>query len=104
MSGELRVEACNNTHVAMHQQAMRSIDVALVARNWLLGRHIVTYEQNGSDRAQYGDKVIDRLARQLEIKGVSATNIRKFRQLYLEYPIQQSLSVEHCNGAKPWQL
>jgi predicted nuclease of restriction endonuclease-like (RecB) superfamily len=88
------VEACQRTHHSMQLKAARSVDVALVARNWLLGRHIVAYEQNGSDRAQYGDRLIERLAASLHIKGVSPTNLRKIRQFYLEYPIQQSLTVE----------
>lgn len=88
------VALCERTHHEMQFRAARSVDVALVARNWLLGRHIVTYEQNGSDRAQYGDRLIERLATSLRIKGVSATNLRKIRQFYCEYPIQQTLSVE----------
>ena len=69
------VAACERIHIDMQHSAVRSVNVALVARNWLLGRHIVTYEQNGSDRAQYGDKLIERLAAKLKIKGVSATNL-----------------------------
>jgi hypothetical protein len=38
--------------------------------------------------------LIERLASSLRIKGTSATNLRKFRQFYREYPIQQAVSVE----------
>jgi predicted nuclease of restriction endonuclease-like (RecB) superfamily len=93
------VALCERTHRDMQFRAARSVDVALVARNWLLGRHVVTYEQNGADRAQYGDRLIERLATSLRIKGVSATNLRKIRQFYCEYPIQQTLSVESNSAA-----
>jgi predicted nuclease of restriction endonuclease-like (RecB) superfamily len=66
----------------------------MVARNWLLGWYIVEYEQNGADRAEYGSKLIERLAAKLLIKGTSATNLRKFCQFYREFPIQQTVSVE----------
>lgn len=56
--------------------------------------NIVEYEQTGADRAQYGSRLIERLAAKLQLKGSSATNLRKFRQFYREYPIQQTLSVE----------
>jgi predicted nuclease of restriction endonuclease-like (RecB) superfamily len=88
------VELCRRTHNVMQVQAGRSVDMALVVRNWLFGRYIVEFEQNGADRAEYGAQLIERLASDLRIKGTSATNLRKFRQFYREYPIQQAVSVE----------
>jgi predicted nuclease of restriction endonuclease-like (RecB) superfamily len=88
------VDLCRRTHDELQHRALRSADIAMVVRNWLLGWYIVEYEQNGADRAKYGSKLIERLAAKLLIKGTSATNLRKFCQLYREYPIQQTLSVE----------
>ena len=73
------------TDAALRQQAERSIDRALVVRNWLLGRHIVEYEQNGQDRAQYGERLLVELAERFGSdgrKGFSETNLRLFRQFY----------------------
>lgn len=36
------------------RQAYRNADHLLVVRNWLIGWHIVTQEQKGKERAQYG--------------------------------------------------
>ena len=41
------------TQTAMQSQAARSVDIALVVRNWLFGWYIVEYQQSGSDRAEY---------------------------------------------------
>jgi predicted nuclease of restriction endonuclease-like (RecB) superfamily len=88
------VELCQRTHEGLRGRAIRSVDIAMVARNWLIGWYIVEYEQLGADRAKYGSGLVDRLAERLHTKGASATNLRKFRQFYREYPIQQTVSVE----------
>ncbi len=88
------VELCRRTHDELRNQAVRSIDIALVVRNWMIGWYVVEYEQIGSDRAKYGSRLIERLAVKLNLSGASATNLRKFRQFYREYPIQQPLAVE----------
>jgi len=36
------------------KQILRSADVIQVQTCWEIGRHIVEFEQGGSDRAQYG--------------------------------------------------
>ncbi len=39
--------------------------MALTLRNWLIGYHIFEYEQHGSDRAQYGARLLETLAQDL---------------------------------------
>lgn len=87
------------TQTVMQGQAVRAVDRALVIRNWLFGWYIVEYEHGGDERsALYGKAMIDRLARKLKnrhIKGMSPTNLRKFREFYQAYSeIQQALPVE----------
>lgn len=58
-------------------------------RNWFIGAYIVEYEQNGADRAAYGTELLKRLANDLKsrnIKGLSARNLKNFRQFALTYP------------------
>lgn len=43
-------------------RAAAAVNQALVIRNWLVGAHIVEYEQAGSDRAKYGARLLERLA------------------------------------------
>ena len=48
------VELCQQTHQELRGQAIRSVDIAMVARNWLIGWYIVEYEQIGADREDFG--------------------------------------------------
>jgi predicted nuclease of restriction endonuclease-like (RecB) superfamily len=81
-------------HHAFQEKALQSVSVNLTLRNFVIGYYIVEYEQNGSDRATYGQKVIDNLAVKLaHIKGISATALKVMRQFYIAYPqIGQTLS------------
>jgi predicted nuclease of restriction endonuclease-like (RecB) superfamily len=57
-------------------------------RNWLIGMHIVEYEQKGEDRARYGAGLLRDLSDKLTgsgLKGFSHTNLKLFRQFYVEY-------------------
>jgi len=92
------VELFEQTQTAMQFQAAKSVDIALVVRNWLFGWYIVEFEQGGAERAElYGKKLFQRLSTGLSqsgLKGMSETNLRKFREFYQSYiKIQQTLSV-----------
>lgn len=91
---ERLVALFQSTHRALQNRATQAVNRHLVVRNWLFGRYIVEYEQNGRDRAQYGRGLIDSLAKRIAIRGASATNLRKFREFYRGFPIQQTASVE----------
>ena len=97
------VELCRLTHEEMQKQAVRAVDLTLVVRNWLFGRYIVEYEQNGADRAAYGAGLMDALTSRLKpfgIKGVSATRLRLYRSFYREYEaIQPTPSGELAKSA-----
>ena len=86
------------THDALQRRAGRAVDLSLVARNWLFGYGIVAFEQNGEDRAEYGSRLIESLAKRLKAAGVpgcSTTNLRYCRQFYEAFPaIRQTMSGE----------
>ena len=85
-------------HLAAQQGAARSINRWLTERNWLVGYQLVEYEQNGQDRAEYGNQVLEKLAQDLKsrgVKGMSYRSLRQYRQFYLCYPqIWQTLSAK----------
>jgi len=88
MNFDQLVEFCRLTHEEIQKQAVRAVDHTLVVRNWLFGRYIVEYEQNGADRAAYGAGLMDALTARLKplgIKGISATRLRLYRSFYREY-------------------
>ena len=51
----------------------------LVLRNWLIGAQIVEFEQNGADRAKYGERLLETLAGDLakKRKAVSAASVSR---------------------------
>lgn len=72
----------------------RSVNYAQIISNWLVGRMIVEDEQKGKKSAEYGKEIIKYLAENLIQEfgnGYSTTNLKYFRQFYLEYPIGHSL-------------
>ena len=62
---EALVTAIAQAHNRAQRQAVQAINVALTLRNWLIGYHIVEYEQHGRDRAQYGERLLDNLTNAL---------------------------------------
>ncbi|MEY4427616.1 MAG: hypothetical protein RLZZ182_305 [Pseudomonadota bacterium] len=88
--------------VDIHQQTQdfsaRAVNVALTLRNWLIGHRIVEFEQQGQDRAAYGERLLPVLAQRLAaagLKRVDARELRRFRRFYSVYPhIRESLSPE----------
>lgn len=70
---------------AFQQSAASAINKHVTCRNWLNGYYIVHYEQNGSDRAKYGEKLLQKLAERLNMKGYSYRDLRLYRQFYLEF-------------------
>ena len=78
--------------------AKKAVNASLTLRNWAIGFYIREYEQNGTDRAQYGEALLENLAERvghLGMKRSSARELRRYRQLYLVYPhIWQAVSPE----------
>lgn len=70
----------------MQAQAAHAVNLALTARNWLMGCYIVEFEQNGEDRAAYGEQLLKKLEQRLNVKGLNERRFREFRRLYLVYP------------------
>ena len=74
------------THDLLQNNAMRAINQNITARNWLVGYWIVEFEQNGEDRAKYGDKLLISLAKAIQIKGMGKSMLNLCRLFYKAYP------------------
>ena len=85
---------------AARSSAARSVNAAMTAAYWLIGRYIVEFEQAGEKRAEYGAVLIGRLSLDLTQRfgrGFSRQNIQNMRLFYLANPleeIRQTLSGE----------
>ena len=74
--------------------AVRSVDFNRVMMYWNLGRRIFEEEQQGRDRAEYGAKMLQKLADALEPdygSGFSYRQLAFSRQFYRVYPIVNAL-------------
>ncbi len=97
MKFEFLVNAIERTHFGLKQYAVKAVNVSLTIRNWLIGYYIVEFEQNGDDRAKYGDMLFKRLTQQLNIKGLGETNLKISRQFYSTYPHLKELFLRNNN-------
>jgi len=84
------VELCRAAHEETRGRAARVINSVLVVRNWLIGRHIVEFEQNGSDYAKYGNQTLKKLSASLG-KGFSVQNLELIRRFSIAYPALESV-------------
>ena len=78
--------------------AFAAVNVALVNRNWLLGKRIAEEELKGEGRAEYGAEIIKNLAKNLTKtygKGFTQRNLYNCEKFYEMYPeILQSLAAK----------
>ena len=78
--------------------AFAAVNVALVNRNWLLGKRIADEELKGEGRAEYGAEIIKNLAKNLTKtygKGFTQRNLYNCEKFYEMYPeILQSLAAK----------
>ena len=84
-----------DTYVSGQVKATQAVNIQLLETYWQIGQHIVEFEQGGNARAEYGKALINNLAKDLSLlhgKGFSASNIKRFRQFYLAYPIGATVS------------
>lgn len=69
--------------------AYSAVNVALVQRNWLLGKRIAEEELQGEDRAKYGEEIIKKLAKELTSiydKGFTKSNLYLYLSFYKYFP------------------
>ena len=90
------IDSIQFVHDEMAAQASKAVNVNLTLRNWLIGYYIWEYEQRGTDRAMYGEKLLLSLSKRLTKTGlerVSDRELRRYRTFAIVYPqIWESLT------------
>lgn len=66
--------------------AKSAVNQLMTLRNWAIGYYIVEYEQDGSDRAEYGSHLLKNLEKQINQKGMNSTLFKACRKFYKIYP------------------
>lgn len=81
--------AISDAHRQAQAGAAGAVNRHLVLRNWLIGAHLVEFEQSGEDRAEYGAGLLKRVSedlRERKVPGASPDMLERMRLLYLHYP------------------
>ena len=82
--------------------AYRTVNVAMVQRNWLLGKRIAEEELQGKERAEYGREMLQKLSMQLTNiygNGFTISNLYAFIEFYKAFPnIFHAVSVKSENN------
>ena len=91
---EILAERVKDVHNATSSVAKGAVNQLLTIRNWAIGCYIVEYEQEGSDRAKYGVRLLQNLADKLSIKGLDRSTLNVCRLFYIRYP-QICATVSH---------
>ena len=71
------------------RSAYQAVNLALVRRNWLLGRRIAEEEMKGRHRAEYGLEIIKKLSANLTKeygKGFTKTNLYNYYLFFKTFP------------------
>lgn len=86
---DMIVSVIRQVHEHLATNASKAVNISLTLRNWAIGCYIREYEQNGADRAEYGESLLNALAERLQNEGMKRTaarELRRYRQFYLAYP------------------
>ena len=80
------VATIRDLHTHLQAGATAAVNQALTIRNFLTGYYIIEFEQGGENRAEYGKKLLQNLADDLSIKGLTEPELSRCRQFYTIYP------------------
>jgi predicted nuclease of restriction endonuclease-like (RecB) superfamily len=71
--------------------AARTVNALMTATYWEIGRRIVKFEQQGQERAGYGEQILSKLSQDLTTRfgrGFGVDNLQRFRSFFLSYPTE----------------
>jgi hypothetical protein len=99
------VNAVRRVHDTCAAAVNRTVNTTLTLRNWFIGGYIRDYEQNGSDRAQYGIRLLEKLSESLQgclDRCYTGRYLGLCRQLFDAYPsIRKSVISESGSAFLP---
>ena len=73
---------------AARRAAARSVNAVMTATYWQIGRRLVEVEQEGQGKAEYGERLVERLSQDLTARfgrGFGRSNLFQMRAFYLAY-------------------
>lgn len=73
---------------------VRNINTVMPLAYWLIGRRIVVEEQQGKERATYGERLLERISRELTAtfgNGFGEPHLRNCRLFFRAYPTEEEI-------------
>jgi len=95
------------THCALQLNAQKAVNQNLTIRNWLIGFYIIEFEQNGEDRAKYGARLLEEMAKKIKekgVKGLDAQSLRSCRVFYFVYPQFSEITLQKLQSLSHKQI
>ena len=93
-------------HESAYSASVKAINRFATVRNYVIGFYIVEYEQHGSDRAKYGDRLLINLAEKVNKRSINKTLLYNCRKFYLDYnlpfPLLSDPSTEMLQAFGAW--
>jgi len=89
------LDKIGETYTSAKSNAVYAVNVELIQAYWNIGKYIIEFEQAGNLKAEYGDKLLLGLSKDLSLKygkGFSRSNLQYMRLFYIKYPICQKPS------------
>ncbi len=86
-----------NLIASARETAIRSVDFQRTLLYWHIGERIFNEEQDGKERANYGEYLIKYLSEQLQPEfgsGFSYRQLNRYRQFYRLFPIVSTLRTQ----------
>ena len=77
MNYNLLINKIQATHNVLNASASKAINIHLTIRNLIIGFYIIEFEQKGKDRAEYGTKLLQNIAKNISIKGLTAPELSR---------------------------
>lgn len=97
-------DVCNIIEIA-EKHVHQAVNIALVERNWLIGRRIAIEELKGKDRADYGDEIIRNLSKELikkYQKKIDCRNLYYCLKFYNMFPDILNSASSKCKRYLSW--
>ena len=93
------VSDIRNIIVLARRSVVRHINTTMSLAYWLIGRRIVVEEQKGNKRAAYGERLLERISRELSSEfgnGFGEPHLRNCRLFYKAYPTEAEIRYTLC--------
>jgi hypothetical protein len=71
------------------REAYVKLSQTIIKTYWEIGKKLVEFDQKGEKRAEYGEKLLIKLSKDLKVnlgKGFSRSNLQYMRLFYTHYP------------------